>query len=93
MIDSNTISLNYIKKEQLTGSDKGMRYRMVKKGEEIEVAIWPEPYNYIKTEEEKKQRKCFPLTPQGKEEAVEWLNHQHEEQKTLWNEALHTSWV
>ena len=93
MIEQTAISVNYIKKEPVTGSYKGMRYRMVKDKDDMEVTIWPEPYNYITTPEEKKQRKIFPLTNEGKEEAVTWMNEQYEQQKDLWNLALHMSWV
>ena len=57
MIDSATISIQYIKKDDFTGSFKGMRYRLSKAGDGMEVVIWPGPYNYIKTPEQKKQRK------------------------------------
>lgn len=90
MIDSNKISLNYIKKEQLTGSFQGMRYRMAKSGDEMLVTIWPEPYNYLRTPSETKQNHNFAMTPDGKEEAVQWMNEQYEQQKQLWDLALHT---
>ncbi len=83
MIESNTIWLNYIKKEPLTGSYQGMRYRL-EKADELLVTIWPEPYNYIKTADSLKQKKLFPLTEEGKEQAVLWLNEQYETQKPLW---------
>ena len=89
MIDSATISIQYIKKDDFTGSFKGMRYRLAKAGDGMEVVIWPGPYNFIKTPEEKKQRKEFELTKEGKEEAVRWLNDQYELQKPLWDSALH----
>ena len=88
MIDSATISIQYIKKDDFTGSFKGMRYRLSKTAEGMEAVIWPGPYNYIKTPEQKKQRKQFPLTIEGKEEAVAWLNKQYEIQKPLWDSAL-----
>ena len=56
-IDPNTISVNYIKKEPFTGGYKGMRYRLIKCGDGMEVTIWPEPYNYLRTPDEKKQSK------------------------------------
>lgn len=91
MIESNTISLNYIKKEQLTGSYRGMRYRMAKVKDSMLVTIWPEPYNYLRTPQESKQNKEFQMTSEGKEEAVQWMNDQYEQQKQLWDMALHTS--
>lgn len=93
MIDPATISVNYIKKEPFLGGYKGMRYRLIKSSEGMEVTIWPEPFNYFNTPEEKKQRKEFPLTLQGRDEAVAWLNEQHEVQKQLWDLALHTAWT
>ena len=92
-IPNNTIALNFIKKEPVTGSYKGMRYRLMKSGDQIEVCIWPEPYNFIKTKEEHKQYNSFPLTEEGKDAAVEWLNRQVDEQSALWKLALSTSWV
>ncbi len=76
--------LNYIKKEELTGSDTGMRYMLKKSGDSIVVTIWPEPYCYAKTPEEKKIRKEVALTKDGVEEARVWLNEQHDKMKELW---------
>ena len=88
-IDPNTISINYIKKEPFTGGYKGMRYRLIKSGDGMEVTIWPEPYNFLHTSDEKKQSKQFPLTIEGRNEAVDWLNEQYEVQKALWDSALY----
>lgn len=80
--------LNYVKKEEYTGSMKGMRYMLKKKdaGEEtkLEVIIWPEPFGYGKTPEQKKQRKEFSLSQEGLEQAVDWMNEQYEAQSALW---------
>lgn len=99
MIDSSQIALEYIKKEDFLGSYRGMRYRLSKQlskdsGDQsggqniIEVIIWPEPYNFFKTPVEKKQRKEFPFSPEGKEEAVLWLNEEYHRQKVLWEDSL-----
>ncbi|MDY3985320.1 hypothetical protein [Dysosmobacter sp.] len=89
MIDKNKFHvLNYIKKEEYTGSMEGMRYMLKKKkvgdGDKLETVIWPEPFGYAKTPEEKKQRKDFDFSKEGLEEAVDWLNGQHELQRELW---------
>lgn len=80
--------LNYVKKEDYTGSMDGMRYMLKKKaaGEEmkLEVIIWPEPFGYGKTPDQKKQRKEFPFREDGLEQAVNWMNEQYEEQGALW---------
>lgn len=75
--------LNYIKKEELTGSDTGMRYMLKKKGDVIEVTVWPEPYCYAKTPEDKKVRTEVALSKEGVEEARCWLNEQHEKMKEM----------
>lgn len=84
--------LNYVKKEEYSGSMQGMRYMLKKKSVQtdgveqsvLEVIIWPEPYGYAKTEEEKKQRKDFEFSEAGLQEAVQYLNCQFQEQASLW---------
>lgn len=80
--------LNYVKKEEYCGSMDGMRYMLKKKdvedGSRLEVVIWPEPFCYAKTEEEKKQRYEFEFTAEGVSQAADWLNSQYTEQKALW---------
>ena len=84
MIDTTKVSFNFIKKEPFTGSDSGMRYRLEKysEGEQdyILANVWPEPYNFISTEAALKTSETFPLTPEGKEEAVVWLNETYQSQ-------------
>lgn len=90
MIDKDKFHvLNYVKKEEYTGSTEGMRYMLKKKaaGEEtmLEVIIWPEPYGYAKTPEQRKQHKEFLFSQEGLEEAVDWMNEQLVQQADLWN--------
>lgn len=91
MIDGRKIALEYIKKAEFYGSFKGMRYRLSKGTDKderktpiIEVWIWPEPYNFIKTPGEEKEYTSFPLTEEGKEEAVLWLNEKYRLEKKKW---------
>lgn len=66
----------------------GMRYMLKKKereeGAALEVIIWPEPWCYAKTPEKNKQRKEFAFSPEGVEQAADWLNEQYALQKPLW---------
>lgn len=92
MIDrENFHVLNYIKKEEYTGSMDGMRYMLKKKEKEegaaLEVIIWPEPYCYARTAEEKKQRREFSLSMEGVQEAADYLNAMYREQKSVWEQA------
>ena len=51
--------VNFLKKENFTGSDTGMRYRMEKASKEeetvLKVTVWPEPYGYDATPPEHKR--------------------------------------
>lgn len=92
MIDKDKFHvLNYIKKEEYTGSMDGMRYMLKKKEKEdgsgLEVIIWPEPYCFAKTPEEKKQRREFALSADGVREAADYLNAVYQEQKEVWERA------
>ena len=84
----NFISLNMLKKEMYTGSYRGMRFALKKGGEKpeevIEVIIWPEPYNFEKTPDEKKQHVTFPFSEDGKSQSMLWLKEQYELQRPLW---------
>lgn len=89
-----SISLNFIKKEPVTGSYSGMRYRLSNNGEgRIEACIWPEPFNYLKTKEELKQYNFFELDAEGKDLCVDWLNEQIDVQAELWKTAREMAWV
>ncbi len=86
MIEKEKVSLNFIKKEPFTGSDTGMRYRLANNGnDEILATIWPEPYSFYSTDDALKTSEVFPLTEDGRDEAVDWLNSQHDIRGKLWN--------
>lgn len=80
MIEANKISVQYIKKVEYTGGYKGMRYMFKKSADaEMEVSVWPEPLCYAKADKDTMIKKQFPLTGEGKEEAVVWLNDLYKE--------------
>lgn len=98
MIDKeNFHPLNYIKKEEYSGSMDGMRYMLKKEmsGEEdvIRVTIWPDPLGINRTPEEKKTFTEVPLTKEGVEQAADWLNEQYESRKEEWLEAKKKPWT
>ena len=96
MITSEDIlNMNFYKKEKFTGSYQGMRYLIQKdpapSPEDAEksvdlfrVYIWPGPYNFETTEDEKKTSVTFPFTPEGKQQVVDWLNEQWRVRKEEW---------
>lgn len=86
------ISLSYLKKSRFTGSCQGMRYLLQKAevviseavGEEpektktvIRAIIWPEPFGFEATAEEKKHSRDFPFDLDGLWASVDWLNEEY----------------
>ena len=83
MIDlDGMISIPYLKKTVFTGSHKGMNF-MIKKagseeGDKIRSTVWPGPFNFAVTEDEKKTSRDFAFSQEGLKEAVAWLNEYYE---------------
>lgn len=90
------LSMEFLKKTEFTGSTEGMRYRLEKfeekittdSGEEVtqkslKCTIWPEPFNFHTTPEEKKESELFSFDRDGVADAVSWMNRRlfekHEE--------------
>lgn len=86
------ISIPYLKKSRFTGSYRGMRYLLQKAeviiseaaGEEpavtesvIRAVIWPEPFSFEATSEEKKHSRDFPFDLDGLWASVNWLNEEY----------------
>lgn len=87
------LSMEYLKKTEFTGCHKGMRYRLegvVNENEEKQLlcTIWPEPFNYFKTPEEKKEKAFFPFQEEGVVDAVVWMNDKLEQEKQKWEHAF-----
>jgi len=89
--------LNYIKKEEYSGSMDGMRYMLKKdkSGEEdvIRVTVWPEPLGFARTPDDKKTFTEVPLTKEGVEQAADWLNEQYETRQDYWRENQNRAWT
>ena len=73
------LSMEYLKKTEFTGCHQGMRYRLEQTedpegGKKLLVTVWPEPFNFLKTPEEKKQRAMFSFDEDGVVDAVGWMN-------------------
>lgn len=78
-----------LKKAGFTGSHKGMRF-FVKSLEEDKITafVYPEPYSFDNTPEDKKISESFDYTTEGVDACVEWLNQIYEEKKSFWEEAF-----
>lgn len=79
---TDVFNINFYKKEVFHGSCGWMRYRIAKKEEEdrknLQVTLWPGPYNYDTTADEMKVRAEFAYSNDGLKEAVAYLNAQYE---------------
>jgi hypothetical protein len=71
-------SLALVKKEEYTGSHKGMRFRLCKADDQLQATVYPEPYSWDATPEEQKESEYFALSDEGVEQAVDWLNTMYE---------------
>ena len=86
MIDLNgMVSIPFLKKAVFTGSERGMNFLLRKQsGEEgqpdrLQAAVWPGPFIFSVTDEEKKTFRDFAFNPEGLKDAVAWLNEIFEE--------------
>lgn len=70
-------SLALVKKERFCGSYNGMRYMLCKKDEQLQASVYPEPFSWEATPDEKKQSELFELSEQGIAQAVQWLNEKY----------------
>ena len=82
------LSMDYLKKTEFTGCHQGMRYRLEcvskEEGKQLKVTVWPEPFNYFKTPDEKKQSCFFAFAEEGVTQAVAWMNERFEADREVW---------
>ena len=86
--------------EAFFGSHKGMRYRLAREPLEnvhftppekrepatLMATVWPEPYAYAATPDEYKSSGNFPVSQEGLEEAVAWINEQYRSRIRKWSQ-------
>lgn len=88
MIDKQLIPYSGLKKEPFSGSHNGMRYMFRgddgKKSTSFTVYIYPEPWCFEETPEEKKESMSFPLSDEGMDSAINWLWERFESRKQEW---------
>lgn len=97
LAQSEYMPLGYLKKQRWTGSYRGMRFLLQRQegsgadsgnnaeGQDwLEAVVWREPYSYEATPEEEKTRKVFPLTEEGREAAIGWLESEYDSRQAEW---------
>lgn len=86
------LSMEYLKKTEFTGCHQGMRYRLegVKPEGDKKVllcTVWPEPFNFFSTPDDKKESAEFLFEEDGIVDAVAWMNDRLFEEKEKWEHA------
>ena len=78
MIDK-ILPLQFIAKSPFYGSYKKMRYRLIRQDDNLNVCIYPEPFGFEATPDDKKQFFDFAFSEEGYDEALALLNRKYEE--------------
>lgn len=81
MIATPGLSVNFLKKENYTGSHAGIRYYLCGSDDKIKACIYPEPWCFEATPDEDKRWNEFPFSPEGLNEAIEWISSAADNQK------------
>lgn len=88
MIDKDKFHiLNFVLKEEYSGSMDGMRYMIKKVDDRIKVTIWPEPFSLMATPDEKKTVEYFTPDEDGISDIADWLNKQAFDRADEWKAA------
>ncbi|MDO5538566.1 MAG: GNAT family acetyltransferase [Eubacteriales bacterium] len=68
------LPFQFVKKSPFYGSWKGMNYRIIAKEGKLETCVFPGPYIFDKTPEEKKTYAIFDFSEEGYDAAIDFLN-------------------
>lgn len=78
----NFLSLNFVKKEDFTGSHRGMRFMLhqetVEEEKKLKVYLWSEPFGFEATPDEEKISALFAFSEEGLAQAIDWMNENYE---------------
>lgn len=77
------LSLNFVKKEDFTGSHRGMRFMLhqetVEEEKKLKAYIWSEPFGFEATPDEEKISRLFEFSEEGLSQAIDWMNENYED--------------
>ena len=85
MIATPGLSVNFLKKEAYPGSHAKTRYYLCSPGDTLKACVYPEPWCFEATPDEEKTWKEFPFSPEGLNDAVEWINAAAESRENAGN--------
>ena len=74
MIEPPGLSINFLKKENYSGSHIGTRFYLTATEDCLKACIYPEPWCFEVTPDEQKTWKEFEFTQEGLAEAIAWIN-------------------
>ena len=76
------LSLNFVKKEDFTGSHKGIRFMLhmetIEEEKKLKVYLWSEPFGFEATPDDEKISELFAFSEDGLAEAIDWMNGKYE---------------
>ena len=84
MIASPGLNINFLKKENYSGSHSGMRYYLISSDNMIKACVYPEPWCFEKTPEENKIWAEFEFSEDGLKKALGWIDNMYTEQPERW---------
>ncbi len=91
MIDKRLVPYSGLKKEPFSGSHQGMRYYLAgddgKNITTFTAYVYPEPWCFEDTPDDQKESASFPLSDEGMDQAMAWLNERFEAEKKRWIQA------
>lgn len=89
MIDKTLIPVGGLKKEPFSGEHHGMRYYFCADEDKtsFSVFIYPDPWSFEKTPDEEKRSTSFPMTNEGMDAAIAWLQNAFESERERWHAA------
>lgn len=73
------LPLQFLKKSPFHGSFQSMRYRLIRQEDTLNLCIYPGPFGFDATPENKKQYYDFEFSEEGYDKAIELLNQKYEE--------------
>jgi len=76
------LTLDFVKKEDFTGSHKGMRFMLhmetVEEERKLQVYLWSEPFCFTATSDDQKISAFFAFSEEGLAQAIDWMNENYE---------------
>ncbi len=87
MFETAGLSVKFLKRESYSGSHNGLRYTFKTEDDGITVYAYPEPWGLDATSEEDIIKNNFAFSPEGVDEALDWLQNLYEEKRDFWEKA------